>query len=211
MAAELSSSLVGPRVGTVCPLDRPPSRAGLVRASSSTGLARTRRCAVVHVRTRSSRLATPSGLCHRPRRWSSSDAQPRTPAVEITHSAESSPSTRRFVSDRGSAGSRTTIIRRTDVRSRPDSGEGVDQLDQLDQLDQPLSGRRLIAAVHWYQRAAEGRPSPCRFTPSCSCYAVEALETHGARHGLWLTIRRLLRCRPFGPSGFDPVPLRKGE
>ena len=66
--------------------------------------------------------------------------------------------------------------------------------------------RRLIGAVAWYQRAFDGRPSPCRFTPSCSCYAVEALEVHGAGHGLWLTIRRLLRCRPFGPSGFDPVP-----
>jgi hypothetical protein len=64
----------------------------------------------------------------------------------------------------------------------------------------------LIALVRWYQRAFDGRPSPCRFTPSCSCYAVEALETHGARRGLWLTLRRLVRCRPFGPSGFDPVP-----
>jgi putative membrane protein insertion efficiency factor len=60
--------------------------------------------------------------------------------------------------------------------------------------------------VEWYQRAAVGRPSPCRFTPSCSAYAKEALEMHGASRGLWLTVRRLVRCRPFGPSGFDPVP-----
>jgi putative membrane protein insertion efficiency factor len=53
----------------------------------------------------------------------------------------------------------------------------------------------------------EGRPSPCRFTPSCSAYALEALDTHGTRRGLWLTLRRLVRCRPFGPSGYDPVPL----
>jgi uncharacterized protein len=66
--------------------------------------------------------------------------------------------------------------------------------------------RWLIDTVRWYQRAAEGRPSPCRFTPSCSCYAVEALEVHGSVRGLALTFRRLLRCRPFGPSGFDPVP-----
>ncbi len=58
-----------------------------------------------------------------------------------------------------------------------------------------------------YQKAFEGRPSPCRFTPSCSSYALEALEVHGTRRGLWLTVRRLLRCRPFGPSGWDPVPL----
>jgi putative membrane protein insertion efficiency factor len=64
----------------------------------------------------------------------------------------------------------------------------------------------LIRVVHWYQRAAEGRPSPCRFTPTCSSYAVEALDLHGTRRGLWLTARRLIRCRPFGPSGWDPVP-----
>jgi putative membrane protein insertion efficiency factor len=69
----------------------------------------------------------------------------------------------------------------------------------------PLN-RRLIAAVRWYQLQMHGRPSPCRFTPSCSCYALEALESHGTLSGLWLTIRRLLRCRPFGPSGYDPVP-----
>ncbi|MGB8860891.1 MAG: membrane protein insertion efficiency factor YidD [Ilumatobacteraceae bacterium] len=57
-----------------------------------------------------------------------------------------------------------------------------------------------------YQRAMEGRPSPCRFTPSCSSYAVEALQVHGSWRGLWLTVRRLSRCRPFGPSGWDPVP-----
>ena len=46
----------------------------------------------------------------------------------------------------------------------------------------------------------------CRFEPSCSVYCIEALRTHGAMRGLWLTVRRLFRCRPFGPSGYDPVP-----
>jgi putative membrane protein insertion efficiency factor len=64
----------------------------------------------------------------------------------------------------------------------------------------------LLAAISWYQRAFEGRPSPCRFFPSCSSYAHEALELHGTARGLRLTVRRLARCRPFGPSGFDPVP-----
>jgi uncharacterized protein len=63
-----------------------------------------------------------------------------------------------------------------------------------------------VRLVLLYQRAFEGRPSPCRFTPSCSAYALEALETHGTQRGLVLTLRRLVRCRPFGPSGWDPVP-----
>lgn len=66
--------------------------------------------------------------------------------------------------------------------------------------------RRAIAAIAWYQRLVEGRPSPCRFFPTCSAYASEAFEVHGTRRGALLTVRRLLRCRPLGPSGFDPVP-----
>ncbi|MEM9427493.1 MAG: membrane protein insertion efficiency factor YidD [Pseudomonadota bacterium] len=46
----------------------------------------------------------------------------------------------------------------------------------------------------------------CRFQPSCSAYAIEALETHGPVRGLWLTLRRLARCNPWGGSGLDPVP-----
>lgn len=70
--------------------------------------------------------------------------------------------------------------------------------------------RRAISWIEAYQRAFAGRPSPCRYFPTCSNYAHEAFSVHGTSTGLWLTIRRLLRCRPFGPSGFDPVPERRG-
>ena len=69
----------------------------------------------------------------------------------------------------------------------------------------------LLRALRFYQEARAGRPSPCRFWPSCSHYAVEAIETHGSARGAWLTFRRLSRCRPFGPSGVDPVPAPKGR
>lgn len=49
-------------------------------------------------------------------------------------------------------------------------------------------------------------PVACRYAPSCSAYALEALRSHGACVGGWLTLRRLLRCHPWGGSGFDPVP-----
>jgi putative membrane protein insertion efficiency factor len=66
---------------------------------------------------------------------------------------------------------------------------------------------RLIAAVRVYQREiSPERPACCRFTPTCSAYAVEALERHGARRGSWLTLRRLVRCRPGASGGADPVP-----
>jgi hypothetical protein len=64
--------------------------------------------------------------------------------------------------------------------------------------------------IRWYQRSFAGRPSPCRFHPTCSHYAAEAFEVHGTGRGFWLTLRRLARCRPFGPSGFDPVPEAPG-
>ena len=58
-------------------------------------------------------------------------------------------------------------------------------------------------------------PHVCRFTPSCSVYALEALKIHGPVKGLWLALRRLSRCHPItwlgGSSGFDPVPLSKTQ
>ncbi|MEZ5181105.1 MAG: membrane protein insertion efficiency factor YidD [Acidimicrobiales bacterium] len=63
--------------------------------------------------------------------------------------------------------------------------------------------RRLVLL---YQQVRAGRPSPCRFTPTCSSYALEAIERHGAARGSWLAVRRLGRCHPWGGHGWDPVP-----
>ncbi|MBI5887952.1 MAG: membrane protein insertion efficiency factor YidD [Deltaproteobacteria bacterium] len=54
-------------------------------------------------------------------------------------------------------------------------------------------------------------PPACRFHPSCSCYAEEAIESYGVLRGIFLTMGRLLRCHPFHPGGFDPVPPAKGR
>jgi putative membrane protein insertion efficiency factor len=66
---------------------------------------------------------------------------------------------------------------------------------------------RMIAAVRVYQREISPKRAPCcAFTPTCSAYAVQALDRHGARRGTWLTARRLVRCRPGAAGGADPVP-----
>jgi uncharacterized protein len=69
--------------------------------------------------------------------------------------------------------------------------------------------RPLIAAITLYQRFTAGRVSACRFYPSCSSYALEAIETHGALRGSALALRRIARCRPLGPHGVDLVPVPK--
>lgn len=66
--------------------------------------------------------------------------------------------------------------------------------------------RGILGLIRAYQLARLGRVSPCRFTPTCSQYAVEAIERHGPARGLSLAVRRLARCRPGGPSGYDPIP-----
>jgi uncharacterized protein len=87
-----------------------------------------------------------------------------------------------------------------------DAPADSEEAPQITPRPQGPIARCLIAAVRAYQLARIGRVSPCRFTPTCSQYALEAVSCHGARNGLMLTARRLGRCRPGGPFGFDPVP-----
>ncbi len=71
-------------------------------------------------------------------------------------------------------------------------------------------GARLIRrAILVYQWLFSWRASPCRYVPTCSTYALEAVEVHGAVRGTWLAVRRLSRCHPWGGHGHDPVPERK--
>ncbi|MBB4935421.1 hypothetical protein F4561_006315 [Lipingzhangella halophila] len=78
--------------------------------------------------------------------------------------------------------------------------------------DRPNAAARvLILPIRGYQRFISPLfPPVCRFYPSCSAYAVQALREHGALRGLWLTVYRIARCHPFHPGGLDPVPPRKG-
>lgn len=65
----------------------------------------------------------------------------------------------------------------------------------------------LLLLVRGYQRLVSPMfPPSCRFSPSCSQYSYEAISRHGAAKGLWLTVKRVGRCNPWNPGGYDPVP-----
>jgi putative membrane protein insertion efficiency factor len=67
--------------------------------------------------------------------------------------------------------------------------------------------RILMVPIRGYQKfISPALPPSCRFSPSCSQYALEAVSRYGALKGTWLAIRRLVRCHPFNPGGYDPVP-----
>lgn len=74
-----------------------------------------------------------------------------------------------------------------------------------------LVARAVVAVLRFYRTAISPiRPPVCRYQPSCSAYAIEAVERFGAAKGGWLALRRLLRCHPFHAGGHDPVPPAVG-
>ncbi len=75
-----------------------------------------------------------------------------------------------------------------------------------------LLGRLLALPVRFYRRFLSPlKPPMCRFSPTCSQYAIEAFELHGPLRGPWLAVRRIARCHPFCEGGHDPVPPRRSS
>lgn len=68
----------------------------------------------------------------------------------------------------------------------------------------------MVKAIRFYQIVISPlMPPACRYQPTCTYYAIEAIQVHGPLAGLWLTIKRICRCHPWGGHGYDPVPPKK--
>lgn len=74
-------------------------------------------------------------------------------------------------------------------------------------MGERMMAKALKLPIHVYRRwISPLKPPTCRFYPSCSAYALEALDQHGAVKGSWLAVKRICKCHPFHPGGYDPVP-----
>lgn len=161
---------------------------------------------MVQISCRPSDVATSSGLLDRSRPWDSRSTESCSAALERTSAAalcEQHDPTRSI------NGGDHTFEKRSNVRFISNFSRRAGAISHrrtARSMNAQVWQERMLRAIEWYQGAFQWRPSPCRFSPTCSHYSHEAISVHGPKKGLWLTIRRLLRCRPFGPSGFDPVP-----
>ncbi len=95
--------------------------------------------------------------------------------------------------------------------ARQDGGPAVPRLlprptTLLGWLQAPLTWLSILLIRLYQLVISPGLPSSCRFAPSCSAYTLEAVQRHGALRGIWLGARRLVRCHPWHPGGYDPVP-----
>tara|TARA_X000001036_G_scaffold97803_1_gene90656 strand:- start:784 stop:1062 length:279 start_codon:yes stop_codon:yes gene_type:complete len=82
-------------------------------------------------------------------------------------------------------------------------------LTHSDKKSKSFIVKTILLPIIAYQTIFSGRQSTCRFFPSCSSYAVESFEKQGFFKGFFLTVKRIIRCNPWGGSGFDPVPDNK--
>ena len=94
------------------------------------------------------------------------------------------------------------------ARANPQLGDDVSDENETGPSARPAPARVLTVLIRGYQAARSGRPTGCRYLPTCSEYAIEAVDIHGPARGILMATRRIGRCGPWGGHGIDPVPER---
>jgi uncharacterized protein len=97
------------------------------------------------------------------------------------------------------------------VGGRSPNGPAPESPAPLMEVGEGRGARSIVVrAIRLYQLARAGKPSPCRFVPTCSEYAAQAMVVHGTVRGGLLALKRVSKCHPLGGRGFDPVPTKGG-
>jgi len=235
------SNRVAPRAAPACPLDPSDPYSPTVRRTVPFGAQSAVRHVVVYSSSRSRADAANGGLRHRSCARPSCDAEStpsstprdlsadgqrgdvaRRSLVMGDHTFDERTSVRPSVGGSHDAGPRprATSVNRHDRQATMTHEHGCCETtvsetstseSNLQNMTTSRMQQRMLSAIEWYQRTFSWRMSPCRFFPSCSSYAHEAITVHGSRRGLWLAMRRLARCRPLGPAGVDLVPPPAGS
>lgn len=73
-----------------------------------------------------------------------------------------------------------------------------------------MTARAVSSVIRLYRALSATRPPTCRYWPTCSAYALDAVDSYGARHGMVMALKRVVRCHPWGGHGVDPVPMPLG-
>ena len=230
------SSRAAPRAAPACPLDPSDPHSPTVRRTVPLGAPSAVRHVVVYSPSRLRADAANGGLRHRSCARPSCDPEStpastprdlsadgqrgdiaRRPLAMGDHTFDERTSVRPSVRGAHDAGprARATSVRRHDVQAVMTHEHGCCEITvpamSASGMTASKAQQRMLSAIEWYQRTFSWRMSPCRFFPSCSSYAHEAITVHGPRRGLWLAMRRLSRCRPLGPAGVDLVPPPAGS
>jgi putative membrane protein insertion efficiency factor len=199
------------RAATACRPDLASARPGHVRGAAAVGVPGHPRADHDNLGPRELHRTTPDRVRRRARSRSGRRAESHPTTAASDHRRILRPPSSRGLPHSCRAGRSGPVLWRAERNRvhRPSSPPHRARMTTEAKPRASWAQRGLRAGINVYRTVRAGRPSPCRFVPSCSSYALEAIENHGAWRGVRLSARRVARCHPWGGFGIDPVPPKR--